>query len=103
MLGAVALLPWWRHHDYLRDFYDYGLVIAGAGLIEQGLRPYVDFATPIQAGYFGLSALVETWGGGTFLALTRGGAVVGAVGVSGGSVEMDIDCAEAAVKAFEAL
>lgn len=41
------------------------------------------------------------FGGG--LPLMRDGAVVGAVGVSGGSVEMDIDCAEAAVKAFEAL
>lgn len=39
------------------------------------------------------------FGGG--LPLVRDGAVVGAVGVSGGSVEMDIDCAEAAVEAFQ--
>jgi hypothetical protein len=72
----LALLPWWRNHDYVRDFYDYGLVVAGVGLIDQGQRPYVDFATPIQAGFFGLSWLVEKAGGGTYLALTRGGAAL---------------------------
>jgi uncharacterized protein GlcG (DUF336 family) len=65
-----------------------------------------DFAPLTQPGapLFGVQATdsrLVAFGGG--LPLTRGGAVVGAVGVSGGSVEMDIDCAEAAVKAFEAL
>ena len=69
---VMALLPWWRNHPYLRDLYDYGLVISGLGLLEQGQRPYVDFATPIQAGFFGLSWLVEKAGGGTYLALARG-------------------------------
>ncbi len=76
---VIALLPWWRNHDYLRDFYDYGLVIAAVGRIDQGELPYVDFATPIQAGYLGLSWLVERIGGGTYLALTRGGAALIAV------------------------
>jgi len=56
---GLMLLPWVRNHSYLRDFYDYGLVIAGLGLIEQGQHPYVDFTTPIQAGFFGLSRLIE--------------------------------------------
>ena len=73
---VIALLPWWRNHGYLRDFYDYGLAISGVGLIEQGQRPYLDFATPIQAGFFGLSWLAEKSGGGTYLALTRGAAAL---------------------------
>lgn len=73
---VLALLPWGRNHAYVRDFYDYGLVISGLGLMEQGQRPYVDFTTPIQAGFFGLNWLVEKAGGGTYLALTRGAALL---------------------------
>ena len=76
---VITLLPWWRNHDHLRDFYDYGLVIAAVGRIDQGQLPYVDFTTPIQAGYFGLSWLVEKVGGGTYLGLTRGGAALIAI------------------------
>src|SRR5690606_27667291 len=36
--------------------------------------PYVDYTTPIQAGFLGLNWLIERAGGGTYLALTRGGA-----------------------------
>jgi uncharacterized protein GlcG (DUF336 family) len=65
-----------------------------------------DFAPLTQPGapLFGVQTTdsrLVAFGGG--LPLVRNGAVVGAIGVSGGSVEMDIDCAEAAVKAFEAL
>ncbi len=74
-VGAlVALLPWWRNHGYLRDLYDYGLVITANGLMERGERPYVDFTTSIQAGFLGLNWLVEKVGGGTYAALARGGA-----------------------------
>ncbi len=76
LTGLVALLPWMRNHAYLRDFYDYGLVIAATDKIGAGLRPYVDFATPIQAGFFWLSSIVERLGGGTYLALTAGGAAL---------------------------
>lgn len=72
----IALLPWWRNHDYLRDFYDYGLVVAALGLIEQGQLPYVDFTTPIQAGFFGIQSWIETLGGGDYMGLTLGGAVL---------------------------
>lgn len=72
-VALVALLPWWRNHAYLRDFYDYGVVIAGLARLDEGARPYVDFVTPIQAGFFGLSWLVQRAGDGSYLALTRGG------------------------------
>jgi hypothetical protein len=77
---AVAFLPWWRNHDYLRDLYDYGLVLASNGHLDRGERPYVDYTTPIQAGFLGLSWLIERVGGGTYLALTRGGAGLIALG-----------------------
>lgn len=70
----IALLPWWRNHGYLRDLYDYGLVIAANGHLNLGEKPYVNFATPIQAGFLGLNWLIERAGGGTYAALTWGGA-----------------------------
>ena len=76
MLVVVALLPWWRNHGYLRDLYDYGLVIAANGHLNLGERPYVDFTTPIQAGFLGLSWMFERLGGGTYAGLTLGAAVL---------------------------
>ncbi|AOS44959.1 hypothetical protein Verru16b_02028 [Lacunisphaera limnophila] len=75
----AALLPWWRNHNYLRDLYDYGLVLASNGHLDRGERPYVDYTTPIQAGFLGLNWLIERAGGGTYAALTRGGAALIAV------------------------
>lgn len=72
--GAWAVMPWWRNHGYLRDLYDYGLVFAANGHMTQGERPYVDFTTPIQAGFLTLNWLIERIGGGTYAALTYGGA-----------------------------
>ena len=74
LVAFIALLPWWRHHAYLRDVYDYGLVLAANGHMDLGMRPYVDFTTPIQAGFLGLNWLIERAGGGTYRALTLGGA-----------------------------
>ncbi|MBI2517731.1 MAG: hypothetical protein HYV95_12575 [Opitutae bacterium] len=71
---VLALLPWWRNHHYLRDLYDYGLVIAANGHLDRGQRPYVDFTTPIQAGFLGMNWAVEQAGGGTYAALTHGAA-----------------------------
>jgi hypothetical protein len=72
----LALLPWWRNHDYLRDFFDYGLVMSGVSRISDGERPYVDFVTPIQSGTFWLNALPERLGGGTYQAMTLGAAAL---------------------------
>ncbi|MGY8718777.1 MAG: hypothetical protein ACKVI3_13485 [Verrucomicrobiia bacterium] len=75
--GFVALLtaslPWWRNHGFIRDFMDYGLVMAGAGRIGDGEAPYVDFVTPIQAGFLYLNRWMEVLGGGTFIGMTYGG------------------------------
>lgn len=75
LAGGLVLLPWWRHHSFIRDFYDYGLVIAGVGRIAGGERPYVDFVTPIQSGLFLFNWLAEAAGGGNFQGMVRGGAV----------------------------
>jgi hypothetical protein len=75
-LLVVALLPWWRNHDHLRDLFDYGIVIEANGRLAQGERPYVDFITPIQAGFLGLNWVVERLGGGDYRALTLGGAAL---------------------------
>ncbi|WP_069962156.1 hypothetical protein [Lacunisphaera limnophila] len=87
LLGAAAALvllgPWWKHHGYLRDFYDYGLVMAGVGRIDAGERPYVDFVTPIQTGLFLFNGWAEQLGDGTYQAMTRGAAVLTVLAVVG--------------------
>jgi hypothetical protein len=76
MLALVLLLvlaPWWRNHAYLRSFFDYGVVMGGIGRIHEGQRPYVDFVSPIQTGWYVLNGLAERAGGGTFTAMTLSG------------------------------
>ncbi len=75
-LGALTLivaLPWIRNHDHLRDFMDYGLVMAAVGRMDAGENPYRDFTTPIQAGFLQLNRLAEKIGGGDYLGMTYGG------------------------------
>lgn len=74
IVAVLTLAPWWRNHTHLRSFFDYGLVIGGAGRIEAGQRPYVDFITPAQAGWYFLNWVSEKAGGGTFQGMTMGGA-----------------------------
>lgn len=77
LVGAavLALLPWWRNHQYLRDFMDYGLVMSAVAQIDAGLRPYVDFATPVQCATFWINGAAESLFGGTYQAMTWGNAV----------------------------
>ena len=75
LLGAFALLPWWRNHAQLLDFFDYGLVMAATGRIQLGERPYVDFITPIQTLQFIQSALAEQVWGARYLSLTYANAI----------------------------
>jgi hypothetical protein len=70
VFGAVVLLPWWRNHDILRDFCDYGLVMAAVGRMSSGDHPYVDFVTPIQTLQFTLGSLAEALWGARYLSLT---------------------------------
>jgi hypothetical protein len=72
----VALLPWWRNHNFLRDFYDYGLFINVNARLTEGQRPYVDFTTPAQSAAFLLNYVAELIGGGTYVGMTGGAAVV---------------------------
>lgn len=83
LAALAALLPWWRNHGYLRDFYDYGLVMSGVGRVAAGERPYADFVTPIQAGTFLFNAWAERMGDGSYQAMTRGAAVLILLGVVG--------------------
>jgi hypothetical protein len=69
------LLPWWRNHAWLRDFYDYGLVMAAVGRMEAGERPYVDFQTPIQTLHFLLAQGAERIWGARYLSLTYANAI----------------------------
>lgn len=70
----VALAPWWRNRGYVRSFFDYGVVMGGVGRIADGQRPYVDFVTPIQTGWYAFNWAAEKLGGGTFQAMTLSGA-----------------------------
>ena len=73
-IGALlALVPWWRNHGYVRSFFDYGVAMGGVGRINDGQRPYVDFISPIQAGWYWLNSWAEKMGDGTFQAMTLGG------------------------------
>lgn len=69
---VTALMPWWRNRGFLRDFLDYGLVMSSNGRIQAGESPYVDFLTPIQAGFLYLSLAFEKLLGGNYLGLTNG-------------------------------
>ena len=70
----VGLAPWWRNRAYVRSFFDYGVVMGGVGRIADGQRPYVDFITPIQTGWYVFNWAAEKFGDGTFQAMTLSGA-----------------------------
>lgn len=76
---VLALVPWWRNHHYLRDFMDYGLVMAADTRIDAGERPYADFATPIQCGTFWLNRTAQSLGGNSYQGMTWGNAAFIAV------------------------
>src|SRR5258708_32789999 len=82
LVALITLAPWWRNHHYLRDFYDYGLVMSGVGRIEAGERPFVDFVTPIQSGTFLFNGWAEKLGDGTYQAMTWGAAALVVLGMT---------------------
>jgi hypothetical protein len=75
VVGGLMWLAWWRNHALLRDFIDYGLVMAAVGRMQAGERPYVDFLTPIQTLQFTLNAWAEAVWGPRYLSLTYAGVV----------------------------
>lgn len=72
----VALLPWWRNHGYLRDFYDYGLFIKVNARLDAGQKPWTDFTTPAQSASFLGNYVAEKLGGGTYRGMTYGAAAL---------------------------
>jgi hypothetical protein len=75
MLG-VAAICWVRNRDILSDLYDYSSMIAAAGKIEAGLKPYKDFRSTMQSACYALPRLVEVVFGRSYLGLTWGGLLV---------------------------
>jgi len=73
--AALALAPWWKNHEYIRDFFDYGMMMVAAGRINAGQLLYVDIATPLQSTSYLLNAWAERWFGGDFIAMTWGNAL----------------------------
>lgn len=67
---ALLVLPWWRNHALLIDFFDYGLVMSAVGRMRLGERPYVDFITPIQTLQFLTGVIAEWIAGPRLIALT---------------------------------
>jgi len=72
----LALLPWWRNHGYLRDFYDYGLFIKVNARLDAGQKPWADFTTPAQSASFLANYFAEKLGGGTYRGMTYGAAAL---------------------------
>lgn len=108
---SVAIVDWGRnlilfgrHEDAKLGSID---VAIGKAHTARSLEMATEDVAPLTqpgAPLFGLQSSdpqIIAFGGGR--PLQRNGAVVGAVGISGGSVEMDMDVAGAAVAAFEGL
>ncbi len=76
LVVAVSLLPWWRNRAYLRDTFDYGVLMAAAGRVEAGQRPFVDFVSPLQTMPYLANWAAEKAFGHTYQGMTGGGAVV---------------------------
>lgn len=69
---GLAAAPWCRNRGYLRELLDYGIMMAAAGRLESGQRPYVDFGTPLQSASLWFNWAAERLFGGTYLAMTWG-------------------------------
>lgn len=74
VLGAI-LAPWWRNRLYLKDFFDYGLMMTASGRINAGEKPFVDFTTPLQSASYWVNAWVERLFGATYASLTLGNGI----------------------------
>lgn len=108
---SVAIVDWGRnlilfgrHEDAKLGSID---VAIGKAYTARSLDMATEDVAPLTqpgAPLFGLQSSdrqIIAFGGG--LPIRRNGEVIGAIGVSGGSVEMDMDVAQAAVAAFEQL
>jgi len=76
LLGLVVAGIWQRNRDILRDMLDYSAMIAAAGKVEAGLKPYTDVRAPMQSAVYLLNYGTERIFGRSYLALTWGGLVL---------------------------
>ena len=74
VVTILALAPWWHNRLFLRDLFDYGLMIIAAGRLNTGETPWVDFLSVHQSGSLWINALAERWLGGDYQALVWGNA-----------------------------
>jgi len=73
---AVLVVPIWLHNrDIVRDFFDDSILIASAGKIEAGLKPYTGVRSPMQSSVYLLNYASEVVAGRSYLGLTWGGLV----------------------------
>lgn len=64
----------------LRDIFDYSVVIAAAGKVEHGFKPYAEVRSPMQSSTYLLNYLTEQAFGRDYRGLTMGGLLQGLVG-----------------------
>lgn len=75
VMSGVVLGIWRRNHAILRDEFDYSIVIAAAGKVEAGYKPYTDIPSPMQSSVYLLNYFSERLFGRSYLGLTVGGLV----------------------------
>ena len=75
LMGSSIVAIWLRNRDVLGDLYDYSIVVAAAGKIEAGLKPYSGVRSPLQSSIYLLNYGAEWLFGRNYLGLTLGGLV----------------------------
>lgn len=75
ILSACLVAVWWRNHDILRDQFDYSIVMAAAGKVEAGFKPYTGVRSPMQSSVYLFNYAAEQLFGRNYLGLTLGGLV----------------------------
>lgn len=76
LLAFAIVALWQRNRDILRDVFDYSPMIAAAGKVEAGLKPYTDVRAPMQSAVYLLNYGAERIFGRNYLGLTWGGLVL---------------------------
>lgn len=68
---------WHRNYNLLGDFYDYSVMASGAGRLQEGLKPYRDFPTPLQSLPLYFAYLCERCLGAKYLSLAYANLLLG--------------------------
>jgi hypothetical protein len=73
--GAIFYV-WTLNYNKLGSFYDYSIMIDGAGKLEAGLRPFRDYSTPLQSLSIWLAYACESLFGHRYLSLAYGNLIL---------------------------